>query len=534
MPSTIRANHFQHIGLGVMSADTGDSIDSRHPDYVANIEKYDLINTLLGGSAAMRGAGEKYLPKFKKEADEDYKRRLSRAFLNPSFSVAIESHASKPFSFPVNVEGNSENPMLSSLIDNADGQGNGITEFAKRLFTDGGSYGMTHVLADFSNNNAVSKADELLNGVGANLVHIRCLDLFYWDAELVGGKHKLTEIRYHREATVKQGEFGKRQAKQIVRWLRDRWEIWERQDSDDTKASNRTDKDGQKLNSNVGEWSIIESGVNSLGEIPLTTIYFKRTGFMQAEPPNWELAEVVLEHYQDMSDQKNLESVARVGMMFASGFDEEETSGISIGPKQLIQSSNTEAKFEIVEHSGSAVTIGRNSLKILEDKMEELALKPEINRTSGDVTASEVLSNAFNSASELIYWTIAVENGLREAFALAYSWINEDLADDFILEVYKDFTIVGNVSDMTVLLDSYREGAIDKKTYLVELKRRGSLDISHDIKSIMTASEKEADREMERAIKTAQASKPMESNNEDDDKTSNDYDSDDDGGMQDS
>ncbi len=500
-------NNFTHIGLSSGTIDDGADIDSRHPDYVANVERYNLINTELGGSTSMRNAGTTYLPKFDKETDAAYIFRKNRTYLNPSFSVAIESHASKPFSKPVVVENHSDDSRLGSLVENTDGQGNDVTEFAKRLFTDADSYGMTHVLSDYSVSDAVSLADELASGAGATLVHIRCLDLFYWDAKIVNGKHVLTEIRYHREATIANGEFGKRQAKQIVRWTRDNWELWQEKEESD-EAANRQEKDQSKLDGNTSNWEIVELGENKLGSIPLTTIYFKRTGFMQAEPPNYELAEVVLEHYQDMSDQKNLESVARVGMLTAVGFEDSETANISIGPRQLIQSANTEAKLAVVEHSGSAVSIGRNSLKILEDKMEELSLKPELNRTSGDVTASEVLSNAFNSSSELLYWTLAVEQGLIQAFKLAYQWIGAELADDFKLKVYDDFTVVGNVSDLPVLLDAKREGVLDSTTLLFEMKRRGSIDVSHDISSIVEASKKEQEDKMKNTIELANATKP--------------------------
>lgn len=508
-------NYYQHYGLGNTSVDDGESVASRHPQYIANIEKYDLINTLLGGSSAMRAAGTRFLPRFENEEASSYATRLERSFLNPSFSVAIESHASKPFSVPVVVENHSEDLRLASLIDNTDGQGNDLTEFSKRLFTDADSYGMTHILADYSVSDAQSLGEEIASGAGVNLVHIRCLDLFYWDAELVNGKHRLTEIRYFRDSVVPHGPFGKKQVRQVVRWMANNWEVWQKVSDTNQVAQDRNEKDLERMANTIGDWELVETGVNTLGEIPLTTIYFKRTGFMEAEPPNYELAETVLEHYQDMSDQKNLESVARVGMLFASGFDEDETKGISIGPKVLIQSENTEASLKVVEHTGAAVSVGRNSLKILEDKMEELSLKPEINRTSGDVTASEVLTNSFNSSSELIYWSLAIQDGLKQAFINAYKWIGATPSDDFLVNIYTDFTIVGNMSDIPVLIDSHREGIIDQKTVLVEMIRRGSLDTRHSVEGIMDATKQEADDKMKRDVELAKATQPKESDEED-------------------
>lgn len=497
-------NGFDSNSLNSNTNDDGTQIDSRHPSYIAMTDKYRLINTILGGYTAMRDAGLLYLPQFTNESPESYKNRLGRTYLDPSFSVAVESHSAKPFSRPIVLEGLSDDPRLSGLHKNTDGEGNDVTEFAKRVFVDGDQYGMSHILADYTTSTATSKADEA--GDSARLVHVRCLDLFYWDKDASG----LSEIRYHRAATVAKGAFGKQQVRQIVRWRRDSWDVWQASGNDTEGVKDSTAKDEAKIDKDdldSGQWKMVDSGKNSLGFIPLTTVYFKRKGFMESEPPNMELAEVTLEHYQDMSDQKSLEKVSRVALMTASGYDPKELDGFSVSALNLLESTNPEAKFQIIEHTGSAVAIGRGSLKILEDKMEELSLKPELNRTSGDVTASEVISNAFNSQSDLMSWTNAVEEGMREAFRMAYKYIDKEV-DDLKLCVYKDFTIVGNVSDLSALTLLYTSGALDAETLLFEFKRRGSLDITHDIKEIIERASAEAEKKMQDAMTLAQASKP--------------------------
>ena len=506
-------NGYQPQGSQTGLSDQGESVDSRHPDYVAEDNKRRLINTLIGGTPAMRGTGEFYLPKFPNEPDGSYTQRLNRSYLNPSFAIAVESHSSKPFSQKVVIEGAIDDPRVSGLELNADGQGNDITEYGKRKFVDADQYGMSHTIVDYSTTDAISLADELAGNNSARFVHVRCLDLFYWDAEVVNGKHEMVEIRYHQEATVSQGRFGKSQVKQIVRWLRDSWEVYQKTDNTESVAANRTYKDGEKIDKIESDWELINSGVNTLGYIPLVTTYFKRKGFMQAEPPNYELAQIVLEHYQDMSDQKNLESIARVGILSATGFQDDEIDKISIGAHNLVASQNTEAKLTIVEHTGSAVAIGRGSLKVLEDKMEELSLKPELNRTSGDVTASEVLSNAFNSMSDLMSWTNASEDGLRKCYEIAYDWIGAELPEDFKLSVYKDFTVAGNVSDAPVLLNAFTVGAIDQGTLLFELKRRSLIDISHDLPEIITKSKAEKQEAQDMLIAQTLATQPKDTGN---------------------
>jgi len=285
--------------------------------------------------------------------------------------------------------------------------------------------------------------------------------------------------------------------------------VWQEEADDAVVVHDQNGKDARKIDPQQTEgWRRIDSGVTSLGAIPLTTIYFKRTGFMTAEPPNYELAEVILEHYQDMSDQKRLEAIARIGLLTASGYDPKELEGFSVSSNTLVMSANPEAELKIVEHSGDAVSVGRNSLKILEDKMEELSLKPELNRTSGDVTASEVMSNAFNSMSDLLSWTAAVETGLQEAFAMAARYIKVDLGKEFKLIVYKDFVIVGNVADIAALIQAVLAGILSEDVVAFELKRRGSIDISHDLKLMRTAVDKKKAEDRAAVVADAKAIQP--------------------------
>lgn len=496
-------NGYDHQGLAT-SGDDGGQIDSKHPSYAAMGTKYTLVNRLLGGRPAMQGEGTAYLPMFPNEKEDVYRLRLSNTFLNPAFSVAVESHSSKPFSQKIVLEGHIDDKRLAGLVDNTDGQGNDLTEFGKRLFVDGDQYGMTHILADFNVSHAETLQQEEAEGNTARLVHVKCLDLFYWDSDDKG----LTEIRYHREATVPNGTFGKKQVKQIVRWSRERWEIWQEDDGDTLHVKDNVGKDYEKVNSQPTEWKIIDSGNHSFGRIPLTTIYFKRTGFMTSEPPNYELAETVLEHYQDMSDQKRLESVARIGILTASGYQPDELKGFSISSNSLIQGQSPDAEINVVEHTGAAVKVGRDSLKILEDRMETLSLKPEVNRTSGDVTASEVTSNAFNSCSDLLSWTAAVESGLQEAFAMTYAFINQDVPDDFKLSVYKDFVIVGTVADLGSMIQAKEAGILSAKVVAFEFKRRSVIAIEHDLDEMISDVEADEQKKMNMAIETAKATAP--------------------------
>lgn len=498
---------FQYVGLNQTSADNGDDITSQHPTYIALREKRKLINTLLGGNSAMRAAPE-YLPSFPKEDPVLYSQRLARSYLNPALSIAIEKHASKPFSQPIFTENLSTDARLTPLVTNTDGEGNNLTEFAKRVFTDADSFGLSYILSDFSKSDAKNKADDL-RGSSARLIHVKALDLFYWDNTVINGETILTEIRYYQDATVSNGEFGKKQVKQIKRWTRDSWQVWQKTAGEDV-VSNETTEANNRLVGEDEEWRVVDSGKNTLGEIPLTTCYFKRTGFMRAIPPNMELAETSLEYWQDYSDQKSLEKLARVGILFAKAFEDGELDNFVVSGNNLLISESESADLSIVEPTGASVTVGRDSLNVLSDRMEELSLKPMIQRSSGDVTATEVGSNNFNQCTDLQSWGLALQDSLVKSFEMAYKWIGATLEEEAIIRVYNDYVIVGNSADIPVLVDMFREGILDQETVLIEIKRRATLDESAVVEDIIARTKAESEEKMENEIKVANAMQPTD------------------------
>ena len=217
--------------------------------------------------------------------------------------------------------------------------------------------------------------------------------------------------------------------------------------------------------------------------IPLVTVYFRRTGLMQARPPLKGLAELNLQHWQDSSDQRNIESVARCGLLFAKGFTDEQVAQIKVGPKALI-SAGRDADLRVVEHSGSAVSIGREAIKHLETQMETLGMKPEVSR-SIDSTATGAVINESQATTDLAAWALEIERALAACFVLASSLSGSPLPDGFKLSVYRDFAVAGRAQDMAVLVQMGTSGLLSPQAVQRESMRRGLLAPDHDIEQDM-------------------------------------------------
>src|SRR5690349_8717797 len=109
------------------------SITSAAHDLMA--PRIHLMNTLMGGTEALRAAGETYLPRFRAESEQNYLDRLGRSTLTNYFRRTVESLVGKPFSKPI-VLGDDMPPELKTMAEDIDRQGNNIDVFAERSFRD--------------------------------------------------------------------------------------------------------------------------------------------------------------------------------------------------------------------------------------------------------------------------------------------------------------------------------------------------------------------------------------------------------------
>jgi hypothetical protein len=255
------------------------------------------------------------------------------------------------------------------------------------------------------------------------------------------------------------GAYGQQKVQYIRVYRADQtWELW--------RKDPKTEK-----------WNKQKEGKHTYADgIPIRTLYLNREGFMTAKPPLMNLAWLNLAHWQSSSDQRNCLRFARVGVMFAAGFtDEQVEKGLVIGPSALIATENANAKLEYVEHSGAAIQSGERDLEKLEEQMEVLGKRPMMPGT-GTQTATEKSINEGRSTSALQNWVRAAEIFWRECFEVAAKWLNTELPEKFKVNIFSEFVVGMNGSaDLTELRAARNARDIDHETWVDEVKRRGLL-----------------------------------------------------------
>lgn len=420
-------------------------------------EDLALIAALMGGTRAMRAAGKAYLPQWPNESDDAYDARLRTATLFPAFARTVEVLAAKPFSRPITL-GDDIPARVRDWTEDIDLQGRSLHSYAASLADAVLAEGMAGILVDYPTKDKGVKtvADERRAGLRPYFVHIRKGDILGWRSKRVRGVETLTQLRLLEQATIDDGPFGEKAIEQVRVLYIGKWEVW--------RETEQVDAEGKKI------WVIYQSGTTTLKRIPFIPVYGKRTGFMTAVPPLMELAHSNVEHWQSKSDQQTILHVARVPILFAKNLGDAQ---IVVGASTAIKADGPDADMKFVEHTGKAIEAGRLSLLDLEDRMRQagaelLVIKP------GNVTEVQTLADNEQGMCALQRIAHDEEDAIDAALQLMAEWVGETQGGHVTiykefgaatlaqasLELLRDMTIDGTLSDETLFREAQRRGVI--------------------------------------------------------------------------
>lgn len=413
-----------------------DSIAAPGLAHRAMAPELDLIADLMGGTAAMRRAGQRWLPREANESWTAWRARLHRSVLFNGMSRTVQALAGRPLARPVALA--DANAALTSLATSVDGAGMGVGGFAsmvlRALLTDG----IAHILVDRPR-----------HGGPPYFVLVPA-------AQLIGARRDadgLTDIRIREGHARALGRFGE-EAVEAVRFISRRdWSIWH--------AGRRG-------------WQVSEQGQHDFGKVPLVTLNVAPTGFMRARPPLIDLAWLNLAHWQSASDQRHILHVARVPVLFGRALQVADGE-IEIGPNRLILADDPAADLRFVEHSGAAIAAGRQDLIDLEDRMAVLGLDM-LRHRPGETTATGRAIDAAQTHAALNGIVQTLEDGLGRAFRLAAGLMGYDTAAAGRIVISRQFPVRDDqAAEADLLLRARLAGEITSKAFLSEIARRGIL-----------------------------------------------------------
>lgn len=450
------------------------------PEFEEQHKRNFLPRTLLGGTAAMREARQRFLPKMSAESDDEYNARLENAVLLNILRGTLNSLAGQVFQKPVQyqagVEGEAtvyDQEFFDAFKEDVDTQGNNLSMFTEKLFREGVTDGIAFVLTDYSNvvlqrtesgqllyqaadgqwRPKTAKADKE-NGWRPYFVLIPSGQVLDAWLDVVDGKASLRVFRY-REIAQRENDDGTRRDIERVRvFYPDRWEVWE--------------NDGAKT-----EFTLIQDGVNSLGVVPVDWFMpGELVKGLTADPALNDLAHMNVAHWRSYADHTDLMLWVRRPTWKATDLKNNDGEPLPFGPGRLIDG-NEGSDLKSVGVDPGSVAHSSADLKAKEEYMAIYGLQP-ITQQTGTMTATQASIAAASSDSTLKGWVQLLQDCMENALKKVAIWMGG--ADGPALFINNEFRLAYDPSYIAQLSAQADRGQLSVRTLLETEKRMGMFD----------------------------------------------------------
>nr|WP_309504300.1 DUF4055 domain-containing protein [uncultured Roseovarius sp.] len=462
-----------------------DSVAKRSAASQAMLDAAAKGRALMGGTTAMRAAGETYLPRFEAESPEAYDSRLAATWLFNGYRKTVRDMTGRVFDVPVELaEG--ANPRLVEWAENIDMQGQDLSTFLREVFEDalaGSGIGWIMVDAPPRTGGETQEIARQAN-LRPYFVHLRVEDVLGWKAETINNVMTLTQIRIFEtvEEPDPEDEFLVNEVEQI--------RVLDRMDGlVQTRIYRQAAKDAR--------WVLHgEPTFAQTPEITVVPFYANRSGFFTGAPLLDDLADVNIAHWQSQSDQRNILHVARVPILFGAGAVDDDDFVISAS--MMARATDPNAKLEWVEHTGAAIGAGRQDLKDLEFQMEAHGLQLLVAANGAQSATGETL-DAKKETSTLSMTADQLQDATEQAIAWLGHYGGFEIGEGSVT-VNKEFGVsMLTAQDVTAMLSAVNTGNMSRRTFIGEMKRRGFIRSDMDVDEELERIEEDGANLMEAA-----------------------------------
>lgn len=425
------------------------------------------MDTLLEGTIAMRRAGIDMAPRHEHETEANYADRIAGNVLFNMVDLTIRMWVGKPFGSQIQYTDDFAS-HLKPLMDDVDLNGNNLDVFARSWFKNGVAKAFSHVLVEFPRveiDQPRSMADDDRMNIRPYFVHLRPEQLIFALSMRVNGKEVLTHIRIQEDVVELDG--WEEVVTTQIRVLEIDMYNAGTEDNPEWVQKVRVDihqQDEKEI------WQVIDTFWMDINFIPLVTFYADRQGFMVGKSPLADLADLNIRHWQSMSDQISILTVARFPMLACSGGDDEE-GRLVIGPKEWLYTPDPAARFYYVEHKGAAIEAGRKDLQDLEKRMQSYGAEFTKERPDRESASARNLDST-EATSPLQDVTFRFNDAMNNALWMMSEWMRKSHSGRAMVPT--EFTSPEAV-ELQTLYNTWNEGGLTTEEYLKELQRRGVL-----------------------------------------------------------
>ena len=417
----------------------------RSLDVIAMMSDWSVMAAVTKGTNYLRDMCETYLPQEPREDNDAYETRVDRSVLSPYTSRLIETAAGAILRKPIHVEGD---PYWLDLIQNIDGIGSNLNEYARRALVSSLTYGHSAILVDYpAAAGAMNLAEERAMGRRPYFVHIDAPQIWGWRKEPV--TNRLLQVRIHDYDVRPLNEFGEEQVEEMRVIYPGRYDLY-------------------TLGHEVVEFS--ETGGYSLDEIPLVPIYSNRRGALISQPPLLDIANLNITHYQRQADLIHALHIAAMPTLVLEGWDD-TTGSATMGVNYAIamQPGN---KAYYVQADATSFDAQMSELESLASQMSTLGVTKLFGQKFVAESAEAKRIDQAQSNSVLSIISQELESALNQAFAFAAQYVGLEPPEITIDRDFDYYRLIGQ--DVAVLAQLADTGKISN-AMLLEVLRRGEI-----------------------------------------------------------
>ena len=425
--------------------------------------KIAKIKALMGGTYAMRNAGETYLPQFEGEGDDHYKARKAMSVLFNGTQKTVNDMVSRVFEKPIELSEETDQ-QFKDWAENINMEGQDLSNFAADVLSKGLQTGIQYLMVDApaKQEGETARTDDE-EGNRPYIVSIDPEDVLGWKTTKVGNETVISQIRI--QESVEEDKAGDEFAVETIKQIRVH-------DLIEGRVLVRVFRESKNAGSEAAGW--VQHGEDAwidLDRITVTPFYAHRLSFFKGDPPLDDLSDLNVAHWQSNSDQRNILHFARVPILFGSGFGKNED--IKISASTITRSEDPAATLSFVEHSGAAIGAGQKDLEHLEWMMETHGLQLLVQQ-NGPQTATGENRNERKETSRLSM----IADNLKDALEICFGWMGDYQNIEFngAVVINKDFASnFLDVAGLNALISMVNSGKLSKKSFWIEMVRRGVL-----------------------------------------------------------
>ena len=470
---------------------SGADIMKRSDDIAQMVPYWDLTDTIIDGISALRKTETKYLPKFDSEDKATYELRLGLTKFTNVYRDIIEGLSSKPFEEPVTLnedDGPKPSEDIVDLLDNVDGDGANITEFANQTFFNGINSAIHWIFIDFPTNDDEDKPKTLAQYKAAGLrpywSHVIGRNVLWATTKIVGGKSQLSYMKIYEPKSDNGDGVTADHVREFVRTDTGQvfWSLWRKVNHDAQLSQVKFVK--------------VAFGQLSIDQIPLVPFYTgRREGrTFKFLPALQDAADLSLELYLQESGLKYAKTVSAYSMLVGEGVKPETNPDgtakpMPIGPLKILyappnnQGGNGTWKF--ITPDASVLSFLKTDIVETKQDLRELGRQP-LTAQSGNLTTITTAVAAGKAKSAVGAWALGLKNALENAIGITMLWVGQEPGDGKSgykpeVNVYTEFDdVLDDGRDLDALDKARAGGDLSQRTYWHEFKRRKVLSPDFD------------------------------------------------------